>query len=81
MKRCFSRYGICAACITLRELEAHHIVPQRYEKATNNSPMCHLCHSCHLDLHKNWIDPLARPTREVFIEMTLQFLYEKHHPA
>lgn len=77
MRRRFSRYGVCTACLQLRELQAHHIVPQRYEKDGPNSPMCHLCHKCHLELHRDWIDPLGYQSRSFFIEMTIQFINEK----
>lgn len=77
MNRKFSRYGMCSACTVLKELEGHHIIPQRYEKGTTNSLMLYLCHSCHRDLHDNWIDPLGNISRSEFVYQTRQFLWEK----
>ena len=79
MRRVYSRYGTCTACLELRELQGHHIVPQRYEKATNNSPMCHLYQGCHNELHRDWIDPLGHVSRSEFIRQTRQFLWEKRN--
>lgn len=79
MRRPKSRHGFCCACIRIRVLEAHHCVPQRVEKATTSSEMLHLCTKCHLELHRDWIDPLGKQPREVYIETTRQFLWEKRN--
>lgn len=75
--RKLSRYGLCPACLSLKNLEAHHIVPQRYEKATTYSPILHCCHQCHRELHDNWIDPLGQVSRSKFVFTTVQFLRSK----
>jgi len=79
MRRPKSRHGFCSACVRIRILEAHHCVPQRYEKATTNSEMVHLCAKCHLELHREWVDPLGKQPREVFLDITRQFLWEKRN--
>jgi len=76
--RRYSRKGFCSACLNIRDfLEFHHVVPQRYEEAHEKSEMLWLCHDCHLSLHVDWVDPLGRQPREVFIEIAVQFLQEK----
>lgn len=78
MRRKYSRVGFCCACLELREqLEFHHVVPQRYETAHEKSELVWLCHSCHLELHVDWIDALGIQHHDVFIEQTIQFLWEK----
>ena len=80
MRRKYSRKGFCTACLEIKEhLEFHHVVCQRYEQASTRSEMVWLCSDCHLQLHVDWIDPLGRQPREVFIEITRQFLWEKRN--
>ncbi len=80
MRRKYSRTGFCCACLELREqLEFHHCIPQRYETASERSEMVWLCHDCHLQLHVDWIDPLGRQSREVYLDLTRQFLWEKRN--
>lgn len=78
MHRPISRIGICSACIALRELEGHHCIPQSFEKATTSSPMAHLCHKCHRELHDR-IDPMGQQPRDVFLDLTIQFLWFKRN--
>jgi len=81
MRRLYSRRGFCSACCEIKDyLEFHHCVPQRYERTSNRSEMIWLCNDCHLDLHRNWVDPLGEQHRSVFLEITQQFLWEKRNP-
>lgn len=80
MKRPRSRIGVCTACLGIKEaLEFHHIVPQRVETASTESEMVWLCHDCHLQLHVDWIDPIGRQPRQVYLDLTQQFLWEKRN--
>lgn len=79
MRKPKSRKGFCSACLQIRLLEAHHCVPQREERATEQSEMVYLCARCHLELHRNWIDPLGAQPRHIYLGFTRQFLWEKRN--
>ena len=42
-----NRWGLCPACLYLRDLTKHHIYPRRFFGTPQNSPILHLCRGCH----------------------------------
>lgn len=76
MKR-LAKFGMCSGCTEMKNLQAHHILPQRDYNPDVRSPFCFLCQECHSELHKDWIDILGYPPREVLISATRDFLMDK----
>lgn len=69
------RRGMCPVCLYLRDLTRHHIYPRRFFGTPKNSPVLHLCRSCH-----NRIEELLprhdKLTKREYLQITREFLGE-----
>jgi hypothetical protein len=68
-----SNYGICAKCLHLRELTKHHVLPRRTFNSGRDSPILHVCRSCH-DIIDAMTEGREHLGREYLIEMTQDWL-------
>lgn len=67
------RWGLCPACLYLRELTKHHIYPVRFFGRPKNSPILHLCRSCHDEIEKE-ISVTEQLTKRDYLQIAREFL-------
>ena len=67
------RWGLCPACLYLRELTKHHIYPVRFFGRPKNSPILHLCRSCHDEVEK-MIDRDIQLRKSDYLQIAREFL-------
>lgn len=69
-------WGLCPKCMYLRDLTRHHIYPRRFFGAPKNSPILHLCRSCH-DLIEERIDKNILLSKREYLQICRDFLGEE----
>lgn len=70
---CQSKWGLCPACLYLRDLTRHHIYPVRFFGRPKNSPILHLCRDCHDKIEA--IIPRDTPlTKRDYLQLAREFL-------
>ena len=65
--------GLCPACLYVRELTRHHIYPRRFFGNYKNSPILHLCRSCHDEIEKD-IDQNVQLRKSDYLQIAREFL-------
>jgi hypothetical protein len=70
-----SNYGMCAKCTRLRELTKHHILCRRTWGSPGNTPLLHVCRSCH-DIVDKLTEEWEGESREYIIAETAKWLKE-----
>lgn len=68
--------GLCPKCLYIRELTKHHVYPRRFYGNHKNSPLLHLCRSCHDNIEKV-IDPHIKLSKGAYLQLTREFLLEE----
>lgn len=69
------RWGLCPSCLYLRELTKHHIYPVRFFGRPKNSPILHICRSCHDNVEK-LIPVDMQLTKRDYLQIAREFLGE-----
>ena len=73
MCRNTERWGLCPSCLYLRDLTKHHIYPVRFFGRPKNSPILHLCRSCHDEVEK--LIPVDMELRKIdYLQIAREFL-------
>ena len=68
--------GLCPCCLEIKPLTAHHIIPKRFNRHSNNTPILYLCSDCHQQLEQR-LYKITRFVRERFIREAKQFVLER----
>lgn len=75
-----SNYGMCPRCLRLRELTKHHILPQRNWGNPKDTPLLHLCRSCH-DIIDAMTEEWEMEARSFIISATAHWLLTSRSPT
>lgn len=67
------QWGLCPKCLYLRDLTRHHVYPARFFGRSKNSPILHLCRSCH-DALERIIPQHVQLHKDDYIQLTQEFL-------